>query len=82
MTIIILNGKKAAVISYGQSISYIDILDNYIKWLIISTEWLRPTQKATFFSVCYNLIISYVQIYHGLTFLWWNDDGQTVNSVS
>ena len=74
MTIIILNGKKAAVISYGQWISYIDILDNYIKWLIISTEWLRPTQKATFF---FNLLQYYNFICPNLSWLdifmmrWW-----------
>ena len=73
MTSIILNGKKQLMfcsVRSEQSNSYIVIWDTYIKWLIISTDWLRPTQTSNFFSIRYNVIPTYVQIYYALTFLW------------
>ena len=49
---------------------------DYINWMTMSYT------KSNFFSVCYNIIISYVQIYHRLTFSRWDDDGETVSGVS
>ena len=57
-------------VSSEQSSSYIGTWDAYIKWLIISTDWMRPTQISNISSICYNIIIPYVQIYNALTFLW------------
>ena len=85
MISIILNWKNQLLFwskSFEQSSSYIVIWENYIRWLIISTDWLRPTQISNFLSIFYNIITPHVQIYHALKFLWQDDDGPTVSGVT
>ena len=81
MTSIILSEKKQLTIwsdTSGQSSSCIVIWDTYIKWLIISTDWLRPTQISNFLqyhnSICPNL--SCLDI---LMIRWWWTNNQWCN---
>ena len=49
---------------------------DYINWLAASY-----TNKQLF-SICYNIIIPYVQNYHALTLLWEDNDGATASVVT
>ena len=70
MTSIILNWKKAADILIGK-FWIVKLLYSYMRHLYQMIDYiLRHIQISNFASICYNIIILYVQIYHALTFSW------------